>query len=98
MTRGRPIKKSDDVSSLMEELLKITAEVYNTTREIKTTAIELGLPPNKIKKLLITAGVLNYPETQQIQELQAQGKSMEEIQESLGLSRSVGGSACGDCG
>ncbi|MEY8396244.1 hypothetical protein AALB64_15740 [Lachnospiraceae bacterium 45-P1] len=89
MTRGRPIEKSYDVSSLMEELLKITAEVYNTTSEIKTTALELGLPPNKIKKLLITAGVLNYPETQQIQELQAQGKSMEEIQESLGLSRSA---------
>ncbi len=87
--RGRPLKKGYDAETLMKELLNITAEVYNTTNEIKATALELDLPPNKIKKLLITAGVLNYSETQQIQGLQAQEKSMEDIQVSLGLSRSA---------
>lgn len=53
------------------------------------TAIELSLPPNKVKKLLITSGVLKYPETEQIQLLLRQGKTMAEIQtimEQLGYS------------
>ena len=87
--RGRPLKKGYDAETLMKELLNITAEVYNTTNEIKATALELDLPPNKIKKLLITAGVLNYSETQQIQGLQVQGKSMEDIQVSNTSSASL---------
>ena len=49
----------------------------------------MSLPPNKIKKLLITGNVLSYPETKQIQDLMQQGKTMAEIQYMMGLSYST---------
>lgn len=42
-----------------------------------------------MKKLLVTAGELVYPETKEIQELLVQGKTMEEIQGLLNLSRAA---------
>ena len=36
---------------LMQELIDTVAEVYETTNEIKTTAMELSLPQGKVKKL-----------------------------------------------
>lgn len=73
----------------MRDLLDTVSEVYRTTREIKATALELSLPPNKVKKLLITGKVLSYPETEQIQELMRQGKTMMEIEQRMGLSYST---------
>ncbi len=88
--RGRPSQKPDyDPEKLMTELLDAVVEVYMKLREIKATAIELDLPPNKVKKLLITAGVINYLETEQIQRLLKSGKTMIEVQEEMGLSRSA---------
>lgn len=87
--RGRPPKKSYDPELLMQELINVVSEVYQATNEIKSTAIELKLPPNKVKKLLITGQVLSYPETEQIQELLTHGKTMEEIQTFMGLSYST---------
>lgn len=63
--RGRPPHKPDyDPETLTRELIDTVVEVYNSTNSLKSTALELDLPPNKVKKLLITAGVLCYPETQ----------------------------------
>ena len=73
----------------MTELLDAVVEVYMKLREIKATAIELDLPPNKVKKLLITAGVINYPETGQIQWLLNAGNSVTEVGEKLHLSRAA---------
>lgn len=56
LKRGRPPKKDYDPEVLMRELIDTVSEVYRTTREIKATALELSLPPNKVKKLLITGG------------------------------------------
>lgn len=78
--KGRPPKKSYDSTLLMQELIDTVTEVYQNTNDIKATASELSLPPNKVKKLLNTAKVLTYPETEQIQSLQAEHISMEEIQ------------------
>lgn len=88
-TRGRPPKKDYNPEALMQELIDTAVEIYHTTGEIKATAIELSLPPNKVKKLLITGGAIKYQETEQIQSLQRQGKSMAEIQTSLNLSYST---------
>lgn len=88
-TRGRPPEKSYDPALLMQELIDTVAEVYQATNELKATALELSLPPNKIKKLLITSGVLKYPETEQIQSLLRQGKTMAEIQNIMGLGYST---------
>ena len=87
--RGRPPKKNYDPEVLMRELLDAAAEIYHEKGEIKATALELSLPPNKVKKLLITGKVLSYPETDQIQELMGQGRTMAEIQQIMGLSYSA---------
>lgn len=73
----------------MKELVDTVAEVYNNTNEIKATAIELSLPPHKVKKLLITGKVISYSETDQILSLQQKGKTMEEIENIMGLSYST---------
>ena len=87
--RGRPPKKDYDPEVLMQDLLDTVSEVYRTTREIKAIALELDLPPGKVKKLLITGNVLTYPETKQIQDFLRQGKTMTEIQHMMGLSYSA---------
>lgn len=87
--RGRPPKKNYDPEVLMRELLDAAAEIYHEKGEIKATALELSLPPNKVKKLLITGKVQSYPETDQIQELMGQGRTMAEIQQIMGLSYSA---------
>lgn len=86
---GRPPKKEYDPEVLMQELIGTSAEIYREKKEIKATALELSLPPNKVKKLLITGKVLTYPETKQIQELLKLGKTITEIQETMGLSYSA---------
>ena len=73
--RGRPPKKDYDPVALMQELIDTVAEIYQEKKEIKATALELDLPPGKVKKLLITGNVLSYPETKQIQDLMRQGKT-----------------------
>ena len=89
LKRGRPPKKDYDPEALMQELIDTAAEIYQEKREIKATALELNLPPGKVKKLLITGNVLPYPETKQIQGLMQQGKNMAEIQHIMGLSYSA---------
>ena len=89
LKRGRPPKKDYAPEVLMRELIDTAAEIYQEKREIKATALELSLPPGKVKKLLITGNVLSYPETKQIQALMQQGKTMVEIQYMMGLSYSA---------
>lgn len=88
LKRGRPPKKDYDSEALMQELINTVAEIYKEKKEIKATALELSLPPNKVKKLLITGNVLSYSETAQIQFLMQQGKTIAEIQHIMGLSYS----------
>ena len=66
LKRGRPPKKDYDLEALMRELIDTAAEIYLKKGEIKATALELTLSPGKVKKLLITANILSYPETKQI--------------------------------
>ena len=55
---GRPPKKEYNPETLMQELIDTVAEIYQEKKEIKATALELSLSPNKVKKLLITGKVL----------------------------------------
>ena len=84
---GRPRKKTYDPKKVMEELLSTVDAVFKEKKEIKATALELGLAELKVRKLLITSGKLHYPITEEIQELKKAGKKMDEIQSILGLSR-----------
>jgi len=58
-------------------------------QEIKVTALGLDLPLNKVKKLLITAKAISYPEMEQIQQLLNSGKTMAKVQEVMRLSRAA---------
>ena len=87
LKRGRPPKKHYDPAAVLQELLDTVDEVYQEKKEIKAAALELNLAPLKVKKLLITSGQLKYPETEQILNLKQEGKTSEEIQEVMGLSR-----------
>lgn len=87
LKRGRPPKKHYDPAAILEALLDTVDEVYQEKQEIKAVALELNLAPLKIKKLLITSGQLKYPETEQILNLKQEGRTSEEIQEVMGLSR-----------
>lgn len=82
-------RKTDEPALLMRELINTAAEIYREKGEIKAVAVELSLPPNKVKKMLITGKELVYPETEQILNLQKQGKTMAEIGRILGLSYSA---------
>ena len=86
---GRPPKKEYDPEALMQELIATTAEIYQEKKEIKATALELSLSPNKVKKLLITGNILTYPETEQILKQMNQGKTIPEIQKTMNLSYSA---------
>lgn len=87
MKTGRPLKKTYDPITVIQELLSTVDTVFEEKQEIKATATELDLAELKVRKLLITSGKLRYPMTEQIQELQRAGKKLEEIQSILGLSR-----------
>ena len=81
--KGRHPKKNYDPGILTKELIDITVEVYNHVHEIKATANELSLPPNKVKKLLITGKAIRYPETEQIHKWHKiqPGKELSQVQQ-----------------
>ena len=82
-------RKTDEPALLMRELINTAAEIYREKGELKAVAVELSLPPNKVKKMLITGKELVYPETEQILNLQKQEKTMAEIGRILGFSYSA---------
>lgn len=84
--RGRPPKKNYNPQELIEALTAVVSETYKDKVEIKATAMELKLPPHKVKKLLITSGDICYPETAEIQTLLKSGKSMVEVAAIMQLS------------
>jgi len=67
--RGRPPKKDYDEAKQFNDLLREVDFCFDSTGEIKATAIELNMNPIRVKKLLITSGKLEYDETRQIQRL-----------------------------
>lgn len=85
--RGRPPLKEFDSEAVLQQMLDTVREVYREKQEIKATADELELAPLKVKKLLITAGCLHYPETERILQLKQEGKTQEQIEELMGLGR-----------
>lgn len=73
----------------MQELLDLIVELYREEKSIKKVSMEMALPMNTIKKLLITAGELVYPESEIIQKLLDEKKTIEEIQEITGLGKAT---------
>jgi len=75
---------------LLDEVVGLWASEENP--ELKAIAEEVEMSPAKLRKLLITAGERDHTTyfssstADHIRRLRAEGKSMKEIQESLGLS------------
>lgn len=81
--------KENDKGIQIDTLMSVVDYVYELTGEIKATAIELGMHPDRVKKLLITSEKISYTETAQIQRLQSYGMKMEDIQKELNLKKSA---------
>ncbi len=86
---GRPKKKEYDAHKQLADLMAKVDFAYEQTGEIKATAVKLDMKPEKVKKLLITSGKIEYEETAMIQRLLAYGRKMPEIEQELGIKKSA---------
>lgn len=97
---SRPKKKPDyDAGKVMTEFLNAIAEAFGApyddrSREpgdgspgLNRVAKEFGITALKARKLLITANVYSTETARKIQQFRGEGKSLEEIQELMHLSR-----------
>ena len=71
----------------MKELLAAVVDSYEETGELKLTAEEFGMSALKIRKLLITAGAYHNDLSDQVNDLFAQGKTVAEIGQIIGLGK-----------
>ena len=84
----------EKATALMNELLDEVVAVWTAEKdpELKAIAEEIGLSPAKLRKLLITAGerdkrtYYDSPVASSILQLRAEGKTVAEIQQIMGLS------------
>ena len=98
--KGRPEKKPRyNKEIIMQELLSAISDAYLTDgigeAKSSTSAVSLRQVANefditlmKARKLLITAGVYHTEISDEVNELKAEGKSIEQIMELTGLKRS----------
>jgi len=91
---GRPKKKPDyDAEAVLDALIETVIESYNSPddeqehKPIKLVAEEFGITPLKVRKLLITGEVYKTPISEQVRSLRHAGKTIQQIQEAIGLSR-----------
>lgn len=86
---GRPLKKPGfNPVDIQNDLLKIVAELYELSGEIKAVATEIKMSEIKIRKLLITAGVYKSEMAEEIMQFRNEGKSITEICKMTGLGKS----------
>lgn len=98
--KGRPKKKPTyNEESIMQELLSAISDAYLTggiekekspmaSVSLRQVANEFDITLMKARKLLITAGVYHTEISDEVNELKAEGKSIEQIMELTGLKRS----------
>lgn len=84
---GRPPNKYYDPAVVLLDQIEAVKKVYEDCQEIKATAAELNLAELKVRKLLITGNIISYEQTDTIQALQREGKTIQEIIAITGLSR-----------
>ena len=84
----------EKAAALMNELLDEVVSLWTSEKvpELKSIADEIEISPAKLRKLLITASIrdnetyFSSPTSDMVLKLQMDGKSVKEIQETLGLS------------
>jgi hypothetical protein len=95
MARGRKQKKPGyDPNVIMQELLDTIAESYigiggcSTEGSLQKIAQELDMTRLKVRKLLLTAGVYSSEISDEVNQLKAEKKTVQQIMEITGLGRS----------
>ena len=87
---GRKRLKPDyNPKKIMQELIDITKELYDNGNSYRQIARELDLSVSKVIKLLITGGVYSSDICRKINKLYSSGKTIQEIQKSLNVSRAT---------
>lgn len=98
--KGRPKKKpAYNEQMIMQELLSAISDAYLTggrgkgrsavsSISLRQVSNEFDITLMKARKLLITAGVYHTEISDEVNELKAEGKSIEQIMELTGLKRS----------
>lgn len=97
--KGRPKKKPDyNAEKIMQEFLAAISDAYRTggapgneksaNMSLRQVADEFDITLMKARKLLITGGVYHTEISDEVNELKAEGKSIDQIMELTGLKRS----------
>lgn len=91
---GRRKKNPDyNAEQIAKEYIDAVTEFYQSempsgqSRSIRAVADEFNTTILKIRKILITSGVFQSETSEQVQTLRAEGRTIEEIQKELGISR-----------
>ena len=63
--------------------------LYEQTESVRETARLSGLSPQKVRRVLITAGVWTSPRSDEINRLREAGKTIPEIAAALGLTENA---------
>ena len=85
----RKLKPDYDRERVREEIICITKNLYYKGYSYRQIAYELELSVSKVIKLLITGGIYSSDICRKINHLYESGKTLLEIQESLGVSRAT---------
>lgn len=72
-----------------EALFEQAAELYRSGAGIKAIAKETGLSSQKIRRILVTKGLLESDVSRRVQELHSAGRTIPEIQQELGVSATM---------
>lgn len=73
----------------MDALMTSVLRLHEQGLSIKTIARQLKVSEQKVRKILITAGAWSSPISRKVAELQAAGKSLDEIAAALGITRNA---------
>lgn len=73
----------------MDALMTSVLRLHEQGLSIKAIARQLKVSEQKVRKILITAGAWSSPTSRKVAELQAAGKSLDEIAAALGITRNA---------
>ncbi len=71
----------------MDTLVKSVIALHGQGLSLKQTAARMNCSPEKVKKILITAGLYKSPRSEEIARLAAEGLTEDQIADKLGISK-----------
>lgn len=73
----------------MDALMTSVLRLHEQGLSLKAIARQLKVSEQKVRKILITAGAWSSPTSRKVADLQAAGKSLDEIAAALGITRNA---------